>query len=465
MMHEAANVWNTCLKIIAEHISKQSYETWFKPIKALDLKAKTLNIQVPNQFFYEWLEEYYLDILKKAIKQTLGEKGRLQYSILVGQKAPPKPTKPKSELDFEADSQRLPWQTTDLNKLENSRKVSQLIDYLCFENFIEGKFNRLARSAGLAIAEKPGSTSFNPFFLYSEVGLGKTHLIQAIGNRILQKHPDKFVLYITAEQFANQFITSLQRKCIQQFTHYYQQVDVFLIDDVQFLCRKEKTQESFFHIFNYLHQNGKQIVMTSDQAPKDLKGVQERLLSRFKWGLTTDIKPPGVESRKIIIKSKIELQDISISEDLIDYLANHIDSNIREMEGILVSMIANAAMVKRNLDLNLAKAILEDALLTTEDSSETSIEVIQNTVCDYFGISIEDLNSKSRKRQVAMARQIAMYLSHQKTNTPLKTIGKKFGGRDHSTVIHANRAVKAKQAKDETYKKILEELKHQIKVV
>ena len=460
MTQEVAEVWNACLKIIAEHTSKQSYETWFKPIKALGLKDKTLNIQVPNQFFYEWLEEYYLDILKKAIKQTLGQTGRLQYSILVGQKGPPKPTKSEPELAFKTDNQP-PW--GDATNLEHNRQDNQIMTELCFENFIEGKFNRLARSAGLAIADRPGATSFNPFFLYSNVGLGKTHLIQAIGNRILQKHPDKFVLYITAEQFANQFITSLQKKSIQQFTNYYQQVDVFLIDDVQFLCRKEKTQESFFHIFNYLHQNGKQIVMTSDQAPKDLKGVQERLLSRFKWGLTTDIKLPSVESRKIIIKSKIELQDISINEDLIDYLATHIDSNIREMEGILVSMIANAAMVKRNLDLNLAKAILEDALLNDEeDAPATSIEVIQRTVCDYFGVSLHQLNSKSRKRQIATARQIAMYLSHQKTNTPLKTIGQKFGGRDHSTVIHANKTVRVKQAKDESYKKILDDLKHQI---
>lgn len=465
MMHTAAEAWNRCLKIIAQHIPKQSYQTWFKPIKALDLKDQTLNIQVPNQFFYEWLEEYYLEVLKKAIKQTLGSKGRLQYSIFIGQKTASKPTKPEPKLASQKDENLPPWQTADLSNIADNRKVSQIIESLSFENFIEGKFNRLARSAGLAIAEKPGATSFNPFFLYSKVGLGKTHLIQAIGNRILKQHPNKFILYITAEQFANQFITSLQKKCIQQFTQYYQGVDVFLIDDVQFLCRKEKTQESFFHIFNYLHQNGKQIVMTSDQAPKDLKGVQERLLSRFKWGLTADIKPPGLESRKIIIKSKIELQDISIDEELINYLANHIDSNIRELEGVLVSMIANAAMVKRNLDLNLAKAVLEDALLTGEDSCEVSVEVIQHTVCDYFGISLQDLNSKSRRRQIAMARQIAMYFSHQKTSTPLKLIGQKFGGRNHSTVVHANKSVKAKQAKNREYKRILEELKHQIEVI
>ncbi len=467
------NIWNHCLEYIKENLSIQSYETWFEPIKAVKIEGTTLTIQVPSPFFYEWLEEYYLDILKKAISKALGTEGRLEYSIVVDkEKVDHHLTKSNVNKPFIKTENNVntfkseqpifhPEGNLDLANIEANKKVSQLVSSLRFDNFIEGKFNRLSRSAGLAIAQSPGTTSFNPFFVYSEVGLGKTHLIQAIGNEINRLYTDKFVLYITAEQFANQFIEAIQKKRIQQFTNYYLQVDVFLIDDIQFLCKKEKTQENFFHIFNFLHQNGKQIIMTSDQAPKDLQGVQERLLSRFKWGLTTDIQSPGPESRKAIIQSKIEIEDMSIEEDVIEYLANNINSNIREMEGLLISMIARASLVKRDLDLNLAKDILQNILLNTSEK-EVTIEYIQEIICQYFNISMETLNSKSRKREIAMARQIAMYLSHKNTDMSLKNIGQKFGGRDHTTVIHASRTIEARKADDAHYKKILDDLNNKI---
>ncbi|WP_281613901.1 chromosomal replication initiator protein DnaA [Flammeovirga sp. SubArs3] len=345
---------------------------------------------------------------------------------------------------------------------ESSYRESFLNPTYTFETFIEGDCNRLARSAGIAIARKPGATAFNPLVVYGGVGLGKTHLAQAVGNEVKLSDPSKFVLYVSSEQFTTQFIEALKNNNVQQFTNYYLQVDVLIVDDIQFLAKKEKTQENFFHIFNRLHQNGKQIIMTSDRPPRSLEGLTDRLLSRFKWGLTADIQKPDFETRVAIVKQKLMSEGVNVPDDVVEYLSYNIDSNIRELEGTLVSLVANASLMQREVDLDMAKNALLNIVRNTE--KEITIEFIQQIVSEYFGISVDELKSKTRKKDIAQARQIAMYFSKEYTKEPLKSIGNQFGGRDHSTVVHASKAVTKRTASDALYNRILEELLDQMNI-
>nr|WP_317130464.1 chromosomal replication initiator protein DnaA [Flammeovirga kamogawensis] len=348
------------------------------------------------------------------------------------------------------------------NAQESSYRESYLNPTYVFETFIEGDCNRLARSAGIAIARKPGATAFNPLVVYGGVGLGKTHLAQAVGNEVKRSDPSKFVLYVSSEQFTTQFIEALRNNNVQQFTNYYLQVDVLIVDDIQFLAKKEKTQENFFHIFNRLHQNGKQIIMTSDRPPRSLEGLTDRLLSRFKWGLTADIQKPDFETRVAIVKQKLMSEGVNVPDDVVEYLSYNIDSNIRELEGTLVSLVANASLMQREVDLDMAKNALLNIVRNTE--KEITIEFIQQIVSEYFSISVDELKSKTRKKDIAQARQIAMYFSKEYTKEPLKSIGNQFGGRDHSTVVHATKAVTKRTASDALYNRILEELLDQMNI-
>ncbi|MEM8894901.1 MAG: chromosomal replication initiator protein DnaA, partial [Bacteroidota bacterium] len=331
-----------------------------------------------------------------------------------------------------------------------------------FDNYIEGDCNRLARSAGFAVAQKPGVTSFNPLMIYGGVGLGKTHLVQAIGNEIRNKAKDKFVLYVASEKFTNQFIEALKNNNVQDFTNFYLNVDVLIIDDVQFLRDKEKTQEIFFHIFNHLHQNGKQIIMTSDCPPRDLRGLQERLVSRFKWGLTADLQSPDFETRMAIIKKKLQSDGVNIPDDVLEYLAYSIDTNVRELEGVLISLIANASLNKREIDLELAKQTLRN--IVRDIDGEVGIDYIQKTVSDFFKVSQDDLKAKTRKKEIVIARQVAMFFSKDYTNHSLKSIGYHFGGRDHSTVIHAVQSVNDMIDTDSKFRYSIDELKKKLKM-
>ncbi len=492
-MRDCQTVWNRCLEIIKAEISEQSFKTWFEPIQPVRLENDVLTVEVPSPFFYEWLEEYYVHLLRKAIDQEIGSNGKLEYSIVVdkggkNQNEPftlkirnaythnqrsttptvlaindPKPpsstsapTEVQHEMQLNAQSKFQLSSPFTIPDVDPQYTESQLNYQYTFDTLIEGDCNRLARSAGLAIANKPGLTSFNPFVVYGGVGLGKTHLAQAIGNQIKMQMPEKFVLYVTTEQFTTQFIDALKNNSAQNFTNYYLQVDVLIIDDIQFLAGKEKTQENFFHIFNRLHQSGKQIVMTSDCPPRSLKGLQERLLSRFKWGLTADVQKPDLETRIAITQSKLQAEGVVIPGDVVEYLAKNIDSNIRELEGVLISLIANASFMRKEIDLDLAKNTLINIVRNTE--KEITIEFIQQIVADYFKISVEELKSKTRKKDIATARQIAMYFSQQYTSLPLKSIGNEFGGRDHSTVVHASKTVTKKSHADAIYSKILDDL-------
>lgn len=473
MSSEAKAVWNECLRIIEEHVNEQSFSTWFKPINPVRLDGSALTIQVPSQFFFEWLEDNYVEVLKLAIRTTLGANGKLEYAVVVdrgnSQNQPyvvsypqgnaAAVTRKKAAMMAEKES-RSPFDMQSLNS--DQLLQSNLNPTYTFNSYIEGDCNRLARSAGYAVATKPGVTSFNPLMVYGGVGLGKTHLVQAIGNEIKDGPEDKFVLYVSSEKFVNQFMDSIKDGNVKSFTNFYMQVDVLIIDDIQFLAGKDRTQEMFFHIFNHLHQSKKQIIMTSDCPPRDLKGLEERLLSRFKWGLTADLHMPDFETRVVIIRRKMQTEGIYIPDDVIEYLAYTVDTNVRELEGVLISLIAHASLNRVEIDLGLAKNIMKNIVKDIE--TEVGIDFIQKTVSDYYGIKLEDLKAKTRKKEIVTARQVAMYFSKEFTNHSLKSIGYHFGGRDHSTVIHAVQTVNDLMETDTAFRNAVNEQRKKFKM-
>ncbi|MDN5200582.1 chromosomal replication initiator protein DnaA [Fulvivirgaceae bacterium BMA10] len=468
MQKDYLQIWNNCLEIIRKHVGDQSFKTWFAPIIPLSLNNKVLMIQVPSQFFYEWLEEHYVHLLKKAIDTELGPEGKLEYSVIIDQgdrqNEPFTINLPTNNVQGQQNGAANEQYAGPFNlkNVDHLFQNSQLNPQYSFESYIEGDCNRLARSAGYAVANNPGTTSFNPLMLYGGVGLGKTHLVQAIGNEIKRGPVNKFVVYLTSENFTNQFIEALKNNNVQDFTNFYLKVDVLIIDDVQFLSGKEKTQEIFFHIFNHLHQSGKQIILTSDCAPKDLKGLQERLLSRFKWGLTADLQQPDFETRVAIIKRKMQADGITIPENVVEYIAYSVDTNIRELEGVIISLIAHASLNRKEIDLELAKQTLKTIVHNIE--TEVGIDYIQKSVSEYFDVPLEDLKDKTRKKEIVIARQVAMYLSKEYTNHSLKAIGYHFGGRDHSTVIHAVQSVNDMMDTDAKFKLSVDGMKKKIKM-
>ncbi len=467
-------VWNNCLKIIQDNVPTQSFKTWFEPIKPIKIENKVLTIQVPSQFFYEWLEEHYVSLLKKTLKQELGTGSRLEYNIIVengtsnsnpyvvnlpgSNNAKQEAQSFNSGLNI-APGIKNPFVIPGLKKVNIDSNLSHS---LTFDNFIEGDSNRLARAAGLSVASKPGGTSFNPLMIFSETGMGKTHLVQAIGNLIKQNSKNKAVLYVPIEKFTNQFVEAIRNNSNQDFLNYYQQVDVLIVDDVQFLENKQKTQEIFFTIFNHLHQLGKQLILTSDRAPKDLKGMDERLLSRFKWGLSADIQTPDFETRLAILEHMMYNDGITLHRDVIEYVAHNINTNVRELQGALISLLAQSSLNRKEVTLDLAKQILKN--FVKNNTREISIEYIQKLVCDYFTIPVEHVKSKTRKREIVQARQISMFYAKDLTKSSLKTIGMHFGGRDHSTVIHACQTVNDLIETDKKFRADIEEIGKRIKM-
>ncbi len=469
-------VWDNCLNVIKDNISHQSFKTWFEPIKPVKLLDHVLTIQVPSQFFYEWLEEHYITLLKKTIKKELGSEGRLEYSIIMENSYnnnPPYtvnlPTSNRVAISNPAVNMPI-----DLNKgsskdipnpfiipgLKKIKVNSQLNENYSFENFIEGDCNRLARSAGYAVASNPGKTAFNPLLIYSNVGLGKTHLAHAIGIEVKTNFPEKTVLYVTSEQFTNQYIDAVKNNSSNDFVHFYQMIDVLIIDDIQFLVKKEKTQEVYFHIFNHLHQNNRQLIITSDKPPVEMEGMNARLLSRFKWGLSADLQVPDLETRIAIIEKKLYKDGVDMPKDVIEYLAYSITTNIRELEGALISILAQSSLNKKAINLDLAKKMIDKFVKNT--SREISIDYIQKVVCDYFGLPLEAINSKTRKREIVQARQLAMYFSKKMTKASLATIGLHCGNKDHATVLHACRTVNNLIDTDKQFRNYVEELDKKI---
>src|SRR3989344_4449863 len=469
-------VWENCLGIIKDNVSSQSFKTWFEPIKPVKLSGNVLTIQVPSQFFYEWLEEHYITLLKKTIKKELGAEGRLEYSIIMennyNNSSKPYtvkiPTNSKKEL--KNPSVNMPINISD-NPIKNPfiipglKKVnvdSNLNPNYSFENFIEGDCNRLARSAGFAVANKPGGTAFNQLLIYGGVGLGKKHLAHSIGIQIKNEFPNKTVLYVSSEKFTQQYIDSVRNNNQNGFVHFYQMIDVLIIDDVQYFAGKEKTQDVFFHIFNHLHQTGKQLVLTADKAPVELQGFEQRLLSRFKWGLAADLQTPGLETRIAILEKKVYADGLDLPKEVIEYLAYSITTNVRELEGALISLLAQSSMNKKAITLELAKQMIDKFVKNT--AREVSIDYIQKVVCDYFDLPIELLKSKTRKREVVQARQIAMFFAKKMTKSSLANIGMHCGGKDHATVLHACRTVNNLVETDKQFRGYIEELEKKLSI-
>lgn len=447
-METAKNdLWRACLSYIQNRLPSESFLTWLAPTQVIDVQDGLLVIGAPNKFVVDWIRSHYAALIDEAISVAIGKPGHhrlevragtngngnghdLDQSMAVLEAEMPRPsiTSPEAE------------EASRVRRSADARGRAQLNPKFTFDSFVAGESNQLAHAAAQAVAEMPGSTKFNPLFIYGSVGLGKTHLAQAIGNMVLEDNPGANVIYVTSEKFTNEFIDSLSRKTMSAFTSHYRSVDVLIIDDIQFFSGKESTQEQFFHTFNTLHQSGKQIVLTADRPPRDIKGLEERLLSRFQWGLAADIRPPDFETRMAILKKKLEGEDIILPGDVLAFIARGAHSNIRELEGALVRLLAVSSLNKTEITLETAQQILRDTL--SPNRKPITISAINGVVSSTFGIAENMLLSKRRTQDVAMARQVAMYLARTLTSMSLKTIGAEYGGRDHSTVIHAVNVVR-----------------------
>lgn len=467
-------VWSLCKDFIKKSIDPMAFQTWFEPIVPLKLDSDVLTIQVPSLYFYEIIEEQYIDYLRAALREFIGEGAKLEYSVVMdkGQKREPGytvnfPTFNKTDIRNRAVSPsghsdqpsiKNPFVIPGIKKLNVDPQLNQIYT---FENFVEGDCNRLARSASQAVAKNPGKTAFNPLFLYGSSGLGKTHLAQAIGIEVKETCPEKTVLYVSANKFQTQYTDSIRSNSLNDFLNFYQMIDVLIMDDIQEFAGKTGTQNTFFHIFNHLQQSGKQLVLTSDQAPADLQGMEERLLSRFKWGLPADLQAPDFDTRIDILTHKTKKDGIKVSDDVIHYLASHINTNVRELEGALISLLFLSTINKDEITLDTARSVVEK--LVRSSQKELSVDYIQQTVCEYYGLELEILQSKTRKREIVQARQIAMYFSKNLTNSSLSAIGSKIGKKDHATVLHACKTISNLIETDRDIKSQIREIEAQLK--
>ncbi|HQI40158.1 MAG TPA: chromosomal replication initiator protein DnaA [Ignavibacteriaceae bacterium] len=451
---DANSVWKKCLTIIKENVTLMTYNTWFLPIRPVSLVQNTLKVQLPNPFFWEWIDEHFSTIVKKTIYDVLGPDGKLSYII-----ADEKELKKDEIFNSTITPNTITSKPVETKKPSHETNLNPRYK---FENFIKGEGNQLARAAAGAISDNPGGTSFNPFFVYGGVGLGKTHLIQSIGNSIVEKFPEKKVIYLSSDSFTVEFVEAIQSNRVNEFSGFYRNMDVLIIDDIQFLTGKEKTQDLFFHIFNTLHQSRKQIILSSDKPPKELKGLDERLISRFQWGLSADIQPPELEMRIAILKNKAEDYGMMISTEILEYLANNITSNIRELEGSLIKLLANASLNSKEITLDLAKRTVKE--IATDRKINITIDDISRIICTQLNIPENKIREKTRKKEIVLARQLAMYFAKELTKNSLKTIGLHFGGRDHSTVIHACNNVEQMRNSDPSMNDLIDSIRNKLKL-
>jgi chromosomal replication initiator protein len=434
---DAEALWARCVEIIRDNVSQQVFKTWFEQVHALRWDGTTLTVEVPSQFFYEWIEEHYAPLLRKATQKVMGDRSKLQYEVVVDAGSDEQPqTTVKLPAGVRPQSQPgLPFQESP-SKQSGAHYLSYFNPRYTFENFIRGENNQLAASAAMAVADNPGKTRYNPLVIYGPTGVGKTHLVQAIGNRVLQRNRGARVLYTSSEKFTMEYINAIQTNKTAEFTNFYRSVDVLIVDDIQFLGGKEKTQDSFFHTFNALHQAGKQLILTSDKQPKDLADVDERLISRFQWGLTADIQPPDFETRVAILQQKALEEGVDLPGDILEFIARHVTSSVRELEGSMISLLAKHSLDGRDMSMDLAREVVRG--VTTAPSSRTlTIDDIKSEVAAHYGQDVALLAAKTRKHEVVLARQMCMYLAKQLTQMSLKSIGAHFGGRDHTTVLHS----------------------------
>ena len=446
-MENINELWTATLEKIQEKISKPSFETWLKNTKAETIKESTLIIAAPNEFSRDWLEGQYTKLITDTLYEVTGAELSAKFIIPEANdqedtKNPPAKPKSKTDKNYEAPKTMLNPKYT-------------------FDTFVIGAGNRFAHAASLAVAEAPAN-AYNPLFIYGGVGLGKTHLMHAVGQYVQENNPDANVLYLTSEKFTNEFINAIMDNKTINFRNKYRNIDVLLIDDIQFIAGKESTQEEFFHTFNALHEESKQIIISSDRPPKEIPTLEDRLRSRFEWGLITDITPPDLETRIAILNKKAKAEALDIPNEVMLYIANQIDTNIRELEGALIRVVAYSSLVNQDIDASLAADALKD-IIPSNKPRVITIQAIQEIVGEKYNIKLEDFVAKKRTKSIAFPRQIAMYLSRQLTDNSLPKIGEEFGGRDHTTVIHAHDKIAKMVESDTLLEKDIEEIKEQLK--
>lgn len=455
-------LWNACLDIIRDNVPEQTYKTWFCPIVPLKFENDTLVLQVPSQFFYEFLEEKFLDLLRQTIHKVFGERTKLMYSVMVVKNPPtavPLPTHSGSSTSVST------IRKTTTKDIPQPSKIAELDPHLNrdynFDTFIEGESNKLSRSVAEAVALNPAKTIFNPLFFYGASGVGKTHLANAIGIKIKELYPEKRVLYVSAHLFQVQYTDSVRNNTTNNFINFYQTIDVLIIDDIQEFAGVTKTQNTFFHIFNHLHQNGKQLILTSDRAPVLLQGMEERLVTRFKWGMVAELEKPTIELRKNILHNKIRRDGLQFPPEVINYIAENVSESVRDLEGIIISIMAHSTIYNKDVDLELAQRIVHK--VTQNESKTITIDNIINTVCKHFGLDTSAIHTKSRKREVVQARQIAMYLAKNYTDFSTAKIGSLIGNKDHATVLHACKTISELKEVSKSCQAELEEIQTALK--
>ncbi len=457
-------LWKQCLKVIKDNVNDVAYETWFSPIVPLAYQNNEFVVQVPSQFFYEYIEEKFIDLLRKTLYRVVGEGTQLKYRIImdkVTQTATDIPSTSKTAYDKNYSSVtskgiQNPFEKSTLKEIDPQLNYNYTLD-----SFIEGKANKLARIAGESIAANPGDNAFNPLFLHGQSGVGKTHLVHAIGVAVKQKFPAKRVLYVSANLFQIQYTDAVRRNSVNDFLNFYQTIDVLIIDDIHEFFGKVGTQNTFFHIFNHLHQSRKQIILTCDRSPALIQGMEQRLLTRFKWGLTAELERPDLELRKNILLNKIYRDGLEISQEVVDYIANNVTENVRDLEGVIVSLLAHSMLTSAPIDIHLAEKVVSKLVAVKPVS--LSVEKIRDLVCNHFNLEIDAILTSSRKREVVQARQIAMYLSKQYTKNSLSSIGQTIGQRDHATVLHACKQVNDLITTDKTFRCSVMEIEAKLK--
>ncbi|MFG6113608.1 chromosomal replication initiator protein DnaA [Halobacillus sp. MO56] len=449
-MENIHELWDSTLEKMKEKISKPSFETWLKATKADSLQDNTLTIVAPNEFARDWLENQYSKLISETVYEVTGAELNTRFII--------PENKEQSLEDVKLAAKKVP----DVKQNEGEESPQSMLNSkYTFDTFVIGSGNRFAHAASLAVAEAPAK-AYNPLFIYGGVGLGKTHLMHAIGHYVLDHNPNAKVVYLSSEKFTNEFINSIRDNKAVNFRNKYRSVDVLLIDDIQFLAGKEQTQEEFFHTFNTLHEESKQIVISSDRPPKEIPTLEDRLRSRFEWGLITDITPPDLETRIAILRKKAKAEGLDIPNEVMLYIANQIDTNIRELEGALIRVVAYSSLINRDINASLAAEALKDIIPSSQPKVIT-IEAIQEMVGEKYNVRLEDFVAKKRTKQVAFPRQIAMFLSRELTDFSLPKIGEEFGGRDHTTVIHAHEKISKMLAEDQNLQRELDELRERLK--